>query len=625
MKTRLFSLIVLAFLLTACNFSLAEDVTPPPNYIPPTPMPTLGPLYPAEAPSIENGAAIYAEKCAACHGPAGMGDGDQGKQLPVTVAALGLPQVGRAASPADWFTVVTRGNIERFMPPFVSLTDQQRWDVVAYALTFHTTAEQVAQGQSVFETHCAECPLDFFKDQTEMAALSADDLVQLLKNGSDKVTALSGNVSDDDLYAAAAYLRTLTFAATLPTPTPEPPTPTPTVAAPEATPSVAAAESVTPIAAGTETPVVEETPLVTETALPSTPEATGGKVMGSISGANVAGVTVTLRGFDHASDASGPQESVSETAVTDANGNYVFEGLEMPEKRIYLIEVVYQGVTYSSDPALVTAGVTELSVPPFTLHETTSDFSTLVFDQVHFFVDIADGTAQVIGVYTFSNSGDKAIVIQSATDVPFIKMPADAANIGFDLTQDSAPFLSAEGGFAIKPSETPYGLVAFYTLPYDKKAQIVQPFALPASSVLVLVPDGVKLKSDQMTEGDVRNFQGTDYRQYTTAGIKGGESLTLNLSGTPKSSGTGALSSQQNLLIGIGALGLVLILAGVWMYLRDRNRVDEELEDEDEETEFDSEEEILDAIIALDDLHRAGKINDEAYRTRREELKARLK
>ena len=94
MKSRLIPLLILAFLLSACTFSLAEDMTPPPNYFPPTPMPTLGPLYPAEAPDIENGAAIYAEKCAACHGPQGMGDGDQGKQLPVTVAGLGLPQFG---------------------------------------------------------------------------------------------------------------------------------------------------------------------------------------------------------------------------------------------------------------------------------------------------------------------------------------------------------------------------------------------------------------------------------------------------------------------------------------------------------------------------------------------------
>ena len=36
-------------------------------------------------------------------------------------------------------------------------------------------------------------------------------------------------------------------------------------------------------------------------------------------------------------------------------------------------------------------------------------------------------------------------------------------------------------------------------------------------------------------------------------------------------------------------------------------------------------EEVMDAIIALDDLHRAKKIPDEAYRLRRDELKARLK
>jgi hypothetical protein len=61
------------------------------------------------------------------------------------------------------------------------------------------------------------------------------------------------------------------------------------------------------------------------------------------------------------------------------------------------------------------------------------------------------------------------------------------------------------------------------------------------------------------------------------------------------------------------------------MYLRDRNRPDEGMDDEEDEDEFDNEEEILDAIIALDDLYRAKKIPAEAYQSRRAELKARLK
>ncbi len=297
----------------------------------------------------------------------------------------------------------------------------------------------------------------------------------------------------------------------------------------------------------------------------------------------------------------------------------------MPDNRIYIAEVEYQGATYHSDSAVVAAGVTELVIPSFTLRQTTSDFSTLSFTQVHYFVDISEGVAQVIGVYTFSNTGEKTITVKSADGIPFLEMPADAENIGFDLTDTSAPLISAGEGFALQPSETPYGIVAYYTVPYDGKAQIVQPFALSAASVLVLVPEGVKLKTDQLTKGETQNFQGTDYQQFVGGPLQSGESLTLNLSGTPKTTGTAESNSKQNLLIGIGALGLVLILAGVWMYLRDRNRPDEDLEDEvEEEDEFESEEEILDAIIALDDLHRAGRITDENYQARRSELKARL-
>jgi len=129
-----------------------------------------------------------------------------------------------------------------------------------------------------------------------------------------------------------------------------------------------------------------------------------------------------------------------------------------------------------------------------------------------------------------------------------------------------------------------------------------------------------------LTEGEVQSFQGSNFREYTGASLQSGETLTLDLSGTPKPASTSTeTNTQQNLLIGIGALGAVLILAGVWMYLRDHNRLnDEELEEEGDD-EIEAEEDILDAIIALDDLHRAGKIPDEAYQARRAELKARLK
>ena len=89
MKYRLPILVLLAaLLLSACNFSLASDITPPPDYKSPTPAPTLGALFPAAPPVPQEGVAIYAEKCAPCHGDQGKGDGPQGLQLSVKVPPL---------------------------------------------------------------------------------------------------------------------------------------------------------------------------------------------------------------------------------------------------------------------------------------------------------------------------------------------------------------------------------------------------------------------------------------------------------------------------------------------------------------------------------------------------------
>jgi hypothetical protein len=74
-------------------------------------------------------------------------------------------------------------------------------------------------------------------------------------------------------------------------------------------------------------------------------------------------------------------------------------------------------------------------------------------------------------------------------------------------------------------------------------------------------------------------------------------------------------------MIAGGSLGILLILAGAFLYFRDRQRPPQVAEG----SGFDSPEEVMDAILALDDLHRAGKIADEPYRKRRDDLKEILK
>ncbi len=630
MKFRIAFLIVLAGLLTACNFTLAEDVTPPPGYIAPTPLPTLGALYPAQVPSVENGAAIYVEKCAPCHGATGLGDGEQGIQLGVTVRAFGLPEIARAASPAQYYTSVTRGNIERFMPPFNSLNDQQRWDVVAYVLTLHTTPEQIAKGRELFETNCQDCSTDFFKNQEKMSEMSAVELARLIRQGNTEVPAFGANLEDNDLWMIAAYLRTLSFdLAPLAQATIVPATQTP-VAADAGTPS---AEG-TPI--GTEQAVIEgeATPVVVQEGF--------GTISGSIeykSSTDLpSDLVITLRGFDHGGTDpnAGPQEIFSQAGTVNADGTFVFENIELPEGRIFLIETEYSGISLQSDFAIVENGQTALSVPPIVLYEISKDTSALIIDELHLFVQVSNETNyEILALYTFRNAGESVIAVEMTAqqqEIPFLKFPQGSKGLGYEAVQDSAPFISLNEGFAMAPNEQPYGIMAFSSVvKEDKETTITQEFVMPATAVRIFVPDGMAAQGDNITAESPQDVQGAVYQSFVANNIKAGDTLTFKVSGTPKTAETTdatAAPTNKTLLFAAGGLGVGLIIVGAWLYYRDRTRTqedDEEADEDSEEEEFESSEEVMDAILALDDLHRAKKIAEDAYQKRRAELKEILK
>ncbi len=609
-------LAIAATLLAACNFTLAADVTPPPGYVPPTPAPTLGPLYPASAPDIANGKIIYAEKCAPCHGSTGLGDGQQGKELPVTVAAFALPETARKASPAEWYITVTQGNLDRFMPPFVSLSDQERWDVVAYALTFQTTPEQVETGKSLFAKNCADCA-KFFSNQEMMSSLSTDEIVKLIKEGAGDIPAFGSNLSDEEVYAVAAYVRTLSFTAL----------------------SAPVVESVTetPATAVAGTPSAEATPLDGTAQAQVTPEATvepviasSSKVTGTVDNRTGADLPsdqkITLRGFDHGTDPSaGPQEILTLDGIVNADGTYAFEDLEIIESQIFLAEIEVDGLSYQSEFAVVPAGAAGLTLPDIIVYATTEDFSTLKVDAVQMFFDFAtEDIAQIFTVYNISNTGDKTIVIKMGDEqkVPFIAFPAGSEALGYEAGQDSAAFVPTADGFAMPPSEIPYSLIAFASIPKEKEITISQPALLSISGLTLFLPEGVEAKGSALTDDGIQTLQTTNFHVYSADAVNKGDTIEFTLSGKPTDTAVSPnVMQNKNLLIGIGALGVVLILAGVWMFMRDRKK-EEELEEE--EDEFDDTESIMDAIIALDDLHRSGKLSDQAYKQRREELKNAL-
>ncbi len=630
------SFLFLSFLLTGC-ISLAEDVTPPPGYVAPTPAPTIAAnIFPASAPNVDSGAAIYAEKCAPCHGPTGQGDGAQAANLPNGAPALGKADFAFDKSPARWYAIVTQGSLQNFMPGFASLSDQQRWDVVAYALSLSASAEQVQAGKALYEVNCAEChgfdgrklPTASLADQGRMAALSNQDIAVLIQKGIPPAMP-AANLSDEDAAYLAAYTRTFTFASS-----------GEVAAAPVSTPQPAAETSEAASA---------------ESAAP-TPDAPRGTISGLItngSGGDIpAGLKVTLHAFVH--DFATQQFTQGETreATVSAQGTYRFDDLPLSSGDAYYVSVEYGGVTYESAPAIPANDSLQEYDLPITIYETTTDTSNLAISTAHILLDYSQpGVIQVVEFFVFANMGDKTIVAAEAGQpVIEIPLPQGYQNLQFEDGVLGGRFLQTAAGFGdtlpIPPtdSQSQYSIVFAFDMPFQadssplaglfggQKFELTQTFNIKTGALNLLVPQGVKAEAANLVDGGAQSMGGGfTFQLYRAGSLEPGQTFSAKISGAPATTASATSQSgdsSRNLIFGIGAFGVVLILAGVFFYWRDRQKEEDEDdldEDDDEDEQGMSEDDILDAIIALDDQYRAGNLSEEAYQERRAELKGMLR
>ncbi|TSA46758.1 MAG: hypothetical protein D4R46_02230 [Chloroflexi bacterium] len=428
----------------------------------------------------------------------------------------------------------------------------------------------------------------------------------------------------EDITPPAGYSSPTSVPTIVPaTQTPEPPsaaTPTPT------SESVATAAESTPAATDSTTPSAEVSP---------TAQADVVVIDGTVtlaSGAAIPdGTTATLRMYT-----TSGQEMQKLTTPILPDGKYEFINVPADNTIIYLVTVDYKDVTYESSYVQFDGTLFQFDMP-ITVYDSTSDMNVLTITQAHLQFDFSTaGQVQIMALYVISNPGGKSVVVSSdGTSVPFIQIPEGATNVQYQLAQSSSPLINATNGFALLPgADKQYGIISTFTLPYTNRLVFTQPFSLPVSSVAIIMPEGVKVRSDQLTDAGTQSSTGstdTTYHLYQGSSLASGSTLTLTISGMPGDAAGFVLDQRTWLMIGVGALGLILIGLGVFLFLRDRKlrKLEEEFEGADEEGDEDAlgddRENIMDAIIALDDQYKAGDISKEAYEKRRDELKDRLK
>ncbi len=598
MRRSLVFILATGVLLAGC--SLAGDVTPPPALataqaaapvmVAPTEPAQVSP--PETAPDPNAGEPIYQTRCAPCHGPQGMGDGEQAASLSNPPSPLGDQEFARTAKPADWYAVVTQGRMDRFMPPFTSLTDAQRWDVVAYALSLSMSDTSLSEGEQMYSDTCASChgpsgegtargPA--LNTSTFMAEHTLEDVFAAATDGmGGEMPGFADKLSEDQRWAAASYVRTLAFGATLPEGSAE--------TAPVAPASIGSIHG----------------------------QATNGTTGQPLEG----DFEVNLVGFD--ADA----QAVDTSTTLGPDGSFAFDGLDIVEGRIFGVTLQYRGVVYFSDAAHLSQASPDVTLP-LVVYETSSDVSQVTVDRLHLIFDFPGGDiVRVLELWVLSNNGDATVVGEGDQGAIEIPLPPGATNLGLPgdtLSQDVQ--FTDQGVVVLAPLMPGSGtgqIVFNFDLPYKRSLDFTQSMAFPVSAVVALLPDGgPKLSGSGWQDLGVQNIGGDSYQNMTLGALASGQTLTFSLSGQGGSSAGSGLSTS-NVAIGLGVLGLTLVAVGLWWYRPWQRPAAQSVSEEGPAsvgpTQIPS---ILQQIADLDQAYEAGELDQREYRRRREALKAR--
>lgn len=582
-----------ALLGLAAGCSLAGDVTPPPDYerVVAQRETAQAPVMPASAPSVEMGQQVYERFCAECHGESGLGDGASASQVSGGVPALAEGDTLYLLRPSQAFQSITLGSGS--MPAFDSmLTAPQRWDALAYLYHLAANPAQISTGQAVYQQNCQQCHgengqggtgVPALNDPVRLASLADSEVVQTALQGRlPGMPAFEGQLSEDDLRSTAAYLRTEIF-------------------------SDPGQDSWLNPSAGTN---------------PANGPTITGEVFNVTNSSATSGLQVQLLGLDAASGSLVYKRS----GRVDAAGTYRFDNVKVVEGRTYVAAVTYQGVPYYSSTIEARELLnSHLINRPVEVYEASRDVSQLSVARRHIFFDFtADGNLQMMDMLLLDNPLNVAVIgEEDGAAVLSFNLPAGAQNLQLDDTTGQR-FVEVPGGFVdfqpVQPGTVSQVLYAC-ELPYRSRLELSLPVQMDTDQLLVIVPAGsLKLAGSQLTSMGSQVLDGVNVELYSAAQLKAGSTLNLTLNGRLRRGLSMRSGSAASLGIGLLVLGSVMALA-LYLYYRRQNHNLPILSTGSPQTP----DEVMDAILALDDRYQAGKLNETSYQARRAELKERLR
>jgi mono/diheme cytochrome c family protein len=442
------------------------------------------------------GERIFQQRCAQCHGAQGDGDAPLADQLPDTLPDFTAPDYTQGKTPRELFDVITQGRMDRMMPPWGDeLSEEERWDAVAYIWSLSQPADIATQAQQLYDLTCASCHgsngaglEEGVPDLRDPKWLDAADEAIVAAITSEAHPPVEGlDEAALPLLASAVRRFSLGFDQT----------------------------EVTVEGAGDIEVLVKNG--TTGEILPNQP--------------------VRLFIFQ--------QEQFADVreGVTDEQGRARFTGLPTNPTWAYVAEARYQDLTYHSEPGQFAPDVDRIDLT-VSVYDPGATRDAISIERAHWLIDLTTpGLVDVGEVYVFANASDRVYAgempdPEAAPRVLEIPLPENAININVEGMdgQSMGDRFQLDGTTVIDTQPLPPGTMQFfvrYSLPVENgRVVLSHPLPYYTRMLNLLAPDiGVTVEAPDWQEDDPIATQGGDFLNYTIFDLPAGASPTAVISG----------------------------------------------------------------------------------------------
>lgn len=313
----------------------------------------------------------------------------------------------------------------------------------------------------------------------------------------------------------------------------------------------------------------------------------------------------------------------STAAKTDADGNFVFEGLSTDAGYSYQVTVAFQGADYYSEWLSFAEGETTKSTEVTVYDSTTSDEAIQVAT-AHTVIYVEQGILEVVDYFLFENESDRTYIgSKEVTPTPGgtretlkFSLPEGAGELQLGGDLMDCCIYSSEDGFIDTMPVLPGAKEIVYSYRVDYSAgeyTFSRKVNYPMASFDLLVQgEDTDVASDQLIAQEPMVVEDIRYKHLSSSELASGNILDIRLSGLPQT------DNQQTILWVV----LTLIVLGLGFgYLVRKKR----LHPVSPEDSLDQRRQrLLVELAQLDDGFEAGKITEESYHRRRAEKKAQL-